>query len=155
MCFACIAGLTPNVTNSYSSCVCPDRQYYSAGSLSCLPCPYDCLTCNNNGDCLTCSTQDHRQLNTTNSRCVPLPGYYDNGVTLADNCLTNCENCTSASTCTGCLARFVLAPSGPPSCQACPFDCYRCNSNGDCLSCGMADHRELRGNRCVPMAGFY
>jgi hypothetical protein len=90
-CMTCIPGLSPNVTGNYSTCVCPGRQYYNFDNSACEACPFDCLTCDSNGHCLTCSsTQDHRQLNTSNARCVPMIGYYESGVTLAGACLENC-----------------------------------------------------------------
>jgi hypothetical protein len=132
ICLKCIPGLTPNMTNYYASCACPDRQYYNFGASACQACPYDCLTCDATGKCLTCNYNDHRQLNTSTARCDPVAGYYDGGATVASSCLNNCENCTSATTCTGCFERYVLALTAPPHCDACPYDCYRCDNSGDC-----------------------
>jgi proprotein convertase subtilisin/kexin type 5 len=104
---------------------------------------------------VNCSgSTDHRTLN--GSRCVPLPGYYETNISVAGQCPTNCLLCTSASDCTTCIARYGVNNSPPPVCAACPFDCYTCDSNSNCLSCEPnTDHRQLNGNRCVPLPGYY
>ena len=53
---------------------CAPRYFYNNSTNSCSLCPYDCATCNNLQQCLTCAPNDFRELNAT--RCVPLPGYY-------------------------------------------------------------------------------
>ena len=41
-------------------------------------------------------------------------------------------------------------------CMACPFDCYTCDSAGNCLTCNStADYRVLNGTRCIHMGGYY
>lgn len=55
-----------------------------------------------------------------------------------------------------CPVRTVLDSSNT-MCAFCTFDCYTCNSAGQCLSCNLStDHRELNNNsRCVPITGYY
>jgi hypothetical protein len=47
------------------------RYFPNATSLSCTPCPFDCLTCDSAGLlCLSCDvTGDHRLLNSSSGRC--------------------------------------------------------------------------------------
>ena len=50
----------PTTNNCYDVCPSPGADQ---GNMSCIPqpCPYDCLTCDNNGNCLTCdSVTNHR-----------------------------------------------------------------------------------------------
>jgi hypothetical protein len=167
VCVLCTAGLVPNVTD-YASCIAqntttPTNQTNSS-------CPFDCLTCDSNQNCLTCSASDFRTL--SQGRCVPLPGYYENNQTVAGACSTGCANCTSASSCDSCSSGYQLQSGQcvsnqtqgcPPrtfdfngECSACPPDCYTCNDQQVCLSCNATtDFRELSGYRCVPIAGYY
>ena len=73
--------------------------------LSCLACPFDCLTCNTNGSCLSCSALDFRELK--DSRCIPLPGHFETNSSKAGECIFGCANCSSQSDCFGCLAGFT------------------------------------------------
>lgn len=56
-------GSTPIIYSAQSTCVasCPARTFLNNNTMTCLPCVYDCYTCNNNTTCLTCdNTTDHR-----------------------------------------------------------------------------------------------
>jgi proprotein convertase subtilisin/kexin type 5 len=90
---------------------------------------------------------------------------------MAGECLYACLRCSDANTCTTCRPNFY--PSNgqcvqnicPPrmrlhdtngNCTACPYDCFVCDTNNYCLSCNAtADFRELSGNRCVAIAGYF
>ena len=52
----------------------------------CKHCSYDCLTCNQYGECLTCNASEYRKLNPKNSRCQPLKGYYDDRSFVCKKC---------------------------------------------------------------------
>ena len=42
------------------------------------------------------------------------------------------------------------------TCKDCPFDCSRCDAQGNCLACkAELDHRKLFGTRCVPVSGYF
>ena len=62
---------------------------------------------------------------------------------------------------TTCLPRFFPNTS-TLVCDNCPYDCYTCDSKGNCLTCnGTTDFRVLLVNttaqtsRCVPMNGYF
>jgi proprotein convertase subtilisin/kexin type 5 len=75
-CTACLNNFFMR-TDSLCYSTCLDRYYPDLKTLSCLSCPYDCLTCGSSSNCLSCSgAVDHRELNLTTARCVPLLGYY-------------------------------------------------------------------------------
>lgn len=75
-CLQCFSGFFMRGDNQcYSTCL--ERFFPNNSTFSCDSCPYDCLTCNSNGGCSSCSgSVDFRQLNYTNSRCIPLDGYF-------------------------------------------------------------------------------
>jgi len=37
----------------------------------------------------------------------------------------------------------------------CPYDCYTCDGNNNCLSCSSSDMRQLSNSRCVALQGYY
>ena len=149
-------GYCPSVPSQPNDwCSCPIRQF--AGPSSCLPCPYDCYTCNSTGACLSCSSADSRVLDLNSSRCIPIDGYFDNNVTVSTKCLSKCSLCSSLTICSACSSRYFLNISAS-TCDSCPYDCFTCNSFGNCLTCNSAtDHRELDNSisRCVPMPGYF
>jgi hypothetical protein len=144
---------------------------------TCDACPYDCLTCDSTGLCLSCSaTVDFRTLNSSTGRCIPLDGFFENGTTITAQCPTSCFSCTSLSKCIHCNLNYYLRNDSlcyatcearqykeplTLTCQQCTsasYDCYTCDKNGLCLTCNAtADYREMNatGSRCVPIAGYY
>jgi proprotein convertase subtilisin/kexin type 5 len=168
LCTACQSGflLSPS-----RLCVtsCPARSLADTSG-ECLKCPYDCLTCNALGECLTCSTADFRSLNSLIKRCLPLSGYFDSLATAATACSSGCSSCQSLQLCTSCLSGYFLhtdglcyitCPSkyiGVSSTQRytkCPYDCLICNQAGQCLSCDSSfSFRSLFSAtlRCPPLA---
>jgi proprotein convertase subtilisin/kexin type 5 len=154
----------------HSSCLV--RQYGNTLNGTCDACPYDCLSCNSTGDCLSCDGgQDHRSLNAASHRCDCLSSYFDNHTTKCDSCPVGCASCTSLSFCLSCRSSYFLRSdslcysSCPPrffgnlsilACDPCPYDCYTCDQNQDCLSCNAStDFRELNTYRCVPIYGYF
>ena len=85
---------------------CAPRYFYNRNTNSCSICPYDCATCNNDQQCLSCSPNDFRELNA--SRCVPLPGYYESFSAVSLKCAPGCTDCTSATFCSSCSGGFHL-----------------------------------------------
>jgi proprotein convertase subtilisin/kexin type 5 len=165
VCAKCQSGIELNA-DQFGCGGCAVRFYFD--SSSCQSCPFDCLTCDPDQNCLSCSADiDFRTL--IGSRCVPLPGYYESNQTVAAACPTECENCSSSSNCTSCIYNYHLEngkciKNGCPvrtfdyygNCTACPYDCYSCNPQQFCLSCNATtDFRELSGVRCVPLPGYF
>jgi proprotein convertase subtilisin/kexin type 5 len=171
------------LTDSSCSTSCPPRFFPDSSSNVCQPCPFDCLTCNSTGACLSCDeTIDHRIFTVSTARCDPIPGYYQGTVVARRlllqggnvlKCPTNCLLCNSQAVCSHCNQNYYLMPdifcysscaarfvangvSG--RCVPCPYDCYTCSINGKCLSCNTTtDFRELSQltKRCIPLAGYF
>ena len=92
-CLACLSGYFMN--NNFCSKDCPVRLYPSTQTFTCQKCPYDCLTCRESGQCLSCSSSDFRVLFANISRCVASPGYYDNKTQVCLPCPKGCYLCTA------------------------------------------------------------
>ena len=153
----------------YSSC--PSRFFPDSIDKVCVACPYDCLTCDANGNCLTCnSTSDFRSLSNSSFRCLPLVGFYDPFALAALPCINNCQECKSDTICINCKPNFYFLNHSClltcPSryylntqlgvCIACPYDCYTCLSDGSCTSCLPSDNRVMtNSSRCSSVQGFY
>ena len=156
----------------YSSCL--DRFYGDLVTLACLVCPYDCLTCNSGGNCLSCDgATDHRTINNQTSRCDPSVGYYESGVTVAALCPEGCATCINGQACDSCVSGFYLRADNlcyttclprffknttARTCEHCDYDCYTCASAGSCLTCNETlDFRQFNSttSRCDPMVGYY
>ena len=91
----------------YLSCL--SRFYGDPLSLICKSCAYDCLTCNSLGHCLTCDVvNDHRVLNESTYRCIPIVGYFDNGTTVSIQCPLGCLSCQDSLKCNGCKSGFFM-----------------------------------------------
>jgi proprotein convertase subtilisin/kexin type 5 len=153
---------------------CLSRYYPDSNTKSCILCPYDCLTCQSNGTCLSCDTaNDHRSLNIANGRCIPLQGYFDTHISACGLCPAGCSACSNLTFCSNCqdnyflrgdnicyqscLNRFFPDPT-LKTCRACPFDCQTCLPSGNCLTCdAYGDHRALDNgtSRCLPLSGFF
>lgn len=85
-------------------------------------------------------------MNNATMRCVPLPGYYDNGVSQAVPCdATKCLTCTSA---TSCLTCYTGIYSSGTSCLACMTNCLNCTSGTTCITCDTFYF--YSGGACVP-----
>ena len=157
VCAECLSGFITTTGNA--SCECPVRFVLNITTSACDNCPFDCYTCNITGECLTCSSVlDFRQLNTTTNRCVPMEGYYETNVSVAGWCSSNCKECISGTVCTLCYPRYYV--DAVQACSSCPYDCYTCDSNGNCLSCSSSDYRVLDNSnasnvRCIPQNGYY
>ena len=95
ICRSCKRGYYLRATGNKSLCdqKCPNRYYTNQQTISCDPCPYDCFTCDIEGNCLTCSTKDHRRLFDITERCLCLPRYYDNGTSGCLQCDLTCTMC--------------------------------------------------------------
>lgn len=117
--------------------------------MECIACPtYDCYICGMDNKCLTCNdTSDFRYMDNTTMRCLPLPGYYDNGFTQALPCNpTNCLTCTSTTFCLTCaIGKFL---TGTNTCINCIANCSNCTTATDCQVC--IDLYVFSVNACVP-----
>ncbi len=100
------------------------------------------------GKCLTCSnTSDFRYMDNATMRCLPLPGYYDNGVSQAVACNpANCLTCTSNTVCLTCSTGKFLTASN--TCISCIADCLNCTSVTNCVVC--IDLFVFSVSACVP-----
>lgn len=90
-------GTTPYIDTAQSICVdsCLPRTYLLSMIMCCIPCSYDCYSCDNNFTCLTCNSRDYRQYNPTTSKCDPIFDYFDPGTSMAARCLY--PNCCGAN----------------------------------------------------------
>lgn len=96
---------------------------------------YDCLKCISNGTCTSCdNSSDHRQLDTSTGRCIPLDGFYESNVAVALPCDSSCRTCTAgtSSDCTGCFTGDYLSGG---SCLQCMANCSSCANASYCSNC--------------------
>jgi len=173
LCKVCFSGLLLNSSGQCSD-TCPLRLYPNLAVGRCLKCPYDCLTCDQNGGCTSCSdTIDFRILVNSTKRCVPLPGYFDNFTTISVACTSGCSKCQSLNLCLECMVNQYLFLDGlcyspcpdryfgsnqTQRCSRCPYDCLTCDEAGNCISCnGTYDHRKLFSDtqRCLPTPSYF
>ena len=112
--------------------VCPDRFFANPANQNCDSCLYDCLTCNNSQNCLSCSSNiDYRQLDSKSQRCVPISGYFENQTTIAEKCATGCALCSSFQACSKCVLNFYLTPSKVCN-VSCPLRFFPNNITSTC-----------------------
>lgn len=159
----------------YSTCL--PRTFPNKGTLTCEGCPYDCLTCDAANNCLTCdASTDHRGLNSSSGRCVPLDGYFESYVAISAQCPSSCFSCSSLSKCLHCNIHFYMRGDSlcystcqdrqfkddlTLTCQPCAssaFDCLTCDLHGACLTCSSSlDFRQLNAStsRCDPLPGYF
>lgn len=169
ICTACVVGYYLSLRSTCES-VCQPRQVLNHKTFSCQMCPYDCLNCDFEGKCTSCSITDFRVFNPTTLRCVPLPGYYDVRNRTCSSCPKECSNCLSDTVCLSCNVGYFLSGSkcfascparyyqlpGPNTCEFCPYDCLSCDSAGNCLSCSAdIDFRVFSNSRCVSLQGYF
>lgn len=129
---------TPYFLTAQSLCydICPIRYSQNTQYMECRACPtYDCYTCGMDNKCLTCSdTVDFRYMNNSTMRCLPLPGYFDNGVSKAVACNpANCLTCTSLTVCVTCATGKFLTAS--ETCIGCIANCDTCTTAANCQVC--------------------
>jgi len=162
ICTACLEnyllGFIANTVLCYKDC--PLRFYGNKQYQICQPCPYDCLTCDIYSNCLSCDQdKDNRKLFSATGRCLPLPGYYDNGTTTCFKCPITCSMCKNSSVCSACIQFYYLSIRSTcenicqkgtiititgdkvSSCTKCPYDCSYCNVQGQCTSCSDYSNR--------------
>lgn len=124
-------------------------RYCSNGNtFKCTACPTsDCYYCGVNGKCTECSAAvDFRQMNNATMRCVPLPGYYESGVSQAAPCVPgNCLTCTSATNCLSCYAGKFLSGT---ACLVCMPNCANCTAASTCTACD--PYYVFTGSACAP-----
>ena len=88
-------------------------------------------------------------MNNGTSRCDPMSGYYEGGVTQANQCVSPCQTCSSVSICLDCISGYFLS-SG--SCISCSSNCSSCSSSSVCTSC--FNPYEVQGGVCVLNCGL-
>ncbi len=125
-----------------------------------MSCPYDCYTCDSNGNCLSCNTTDFRILSTT-KRCLAQDGYFDNSSQICVKCPTLCSKCNSLTVCTSCIGGQFLRPNNQcygtcengyyadnitNLCVTCVSGCQSCESSHICRVCGVGSF--LLNNVC-------
>ena len=107
---SCISGYF--LFNYTCGTTCPVRYFGNTRSNICQDCPYDCLTCNNNGTCRSCLYADNRLFSNKTLRCVPFDLYFDNETRIALPCPTGCLSCSSMTKCASCLDGYFLIIGG-------------------------------------------
>ena len=107
-CYTCLPGYYIN-PQFLCGVECPFRSYLDSSTSTCLSCPYDCYTCTFEGSCTSCSNQsDFRSISDVLTRCLPNVGFYDGGLSTAENCPSVCTMCESPSFCLGCIRGYYL-----------------------------------------------
>ena len=123
---------------------CDIRYVGNSISRTCMRCPYDCLNCRLNGQCVDCDAiGDARTLSTSSNRCIPAQEHYESFVQVANKCPTGCLSCFSSGKCGSCVTGFLLNSSLLCSntcpirwlpdftlnlCVNCPYDCLTCTN---------------------------
>jgi cysteine-rich repeat protein len=81
-------------------------------------------------------------------RCLPLPGYYNAGVSQAAPCVAaNCLTCTSTTYCLSCaLGKYLVTSTH--TCATCMANCLNCTSGTTCLQC--SPYYVFSVSACVP-----
>lgn len=141
---------------SNSTCydVCPERYYGDDPSLTCQICFYDCYQCSDGTVCSSCNeTLDFRAFNNATSRCDPLEGYYDTGVTQAQPCNISCLTCngSSASHCLSCNSNASMILNGTEcinGSDAVGLGCTSCFDNSTGFFCSACSGSILLGGTC-------
>jgi len=129
--------------------------------------------CSQSGLCTSCSSDDHRVIDVSTSRCIAMPGFFDNQTKIGVPCPVNCRTCKSSTLCISCTNATFLDLNGLCSetcgpryysntglsiCQSCPYDCYTCDGLGSCTSCNdTIDNRmmDTGTRRCIPIQGCF
>ena len=128
--------------------ICPIRYCSNSSNFECDICPtYDCYYCGVYGKCTQCSAiVDFRYMDNATMRCLPLSGYYDNGVSQAVPCVaTNCLTCTSATSCLSCYPAKYFSGT---TCLNCMTNCANCTSASICITCNT--YYIFNGGMCKP-----
>jgi hypothetical protein len=87
-------------------------------------------------------------------RCIPLPGYYDDGLShsLALPCLANCISCNSATTCATCNTSYIFINGSCVVDCSLISKCNTCNLKVDltvnCLTC-LNGYTVAPNNTCI------
>ena len=89
-------------------------------------------------------------MNNGTSRCDPIDGYYESGVTQATQCVSPCLTCSSSSSCNSCVDGFYLSGI---SCLPCSTICPTCNSSTICTSCDIGYELNLTDDTCNSICG--
>ncbi len=136
------------VSTSICYDICPVGYYGNTVSWTCQPCLYDCYECTTSTTCSVCNSTLHfRIMNNSTSRCIPLVGYYDDGLNHAVALPCNsslCLECTGPTTCTSCQpGKFKVGSV----CNSCPVNCANCTNSTVCVGC-MVPY-SLSGTICV------
>ncbi|KAL4454000.1 hypothetical protein ABPG74_003883 [Tetrahymena malaccensis] len=175
-CLKCLSNDSNNfsvLVDSNGNCLCKDG-YYLDDSLQCKKCPYNCKTCQNNNECLSCNEDQNyfrKQIDKSN-KCECQQGYYDKGQLMCERCPINCLQCDMKG-CTQCSQdsnRKTIQESAnceckdgyfqlpnQPQCQKCPYNCLTCDNNGICLSCDSKSNRKSisLSKTCDCQDGYY
>ena len=111
ICTSCVSSYFFVVVGNSALCydVCPNRFYTNTMYKVCQPCPYDCLTCDKDGSCLSCDQNDNRKLFAPVGRCLPMASFYNNGSSVCAKCPINCSMCLNNTICSGCMPGFYLS----------------------------------------------
>ena len=95
------------------------------------------------------------------------------GYPIIKACQTSCALCSSDAICSLCSTGYYKRPDTycytfclqrqyanniSRTCIQCPYDCYSCKKNGECITCNeTTDFRVLSPttSRCMPLMGYY
>jgi hypothetical protein len=159
----CISGTMANYWNWTALLAVTDQNSLKASTttLTCMPCPIGCLTCQNvtgvssycwNAYCLTCDSQYNIAVRTDYSSCTnrqyckcKTAGQFQNSAN--GNCqacssvILNCISCSAhewaGTFCTQCATGFYGSGGNMPRiCSPCSPGCTVCTSSTSCSTCG-------------------
>ncbi|KRX09781.1 Protein kinase-like domain [Pseudocohnilembus persalinus] len=140
---------------------CQNTEYYDQ-NLGCLECNFPCQTCENQYICLSCVSDDTRDLN---DNCLCKSSYYENGNIECMECHINCLQCLDSDTCTECVdpitqdqnnkcaCKIGYYLDSDNQCQSCNQNCTKCTGNDTCTDC-IGDNRNL-SQQCQCYEGYY
>lgn len=166
ICFACQINFY--LLNSICYQTCP-AGYYPTGSI-CAPCMSNCLSCSNYSSCSSCTSPYYL----FNQQCLTIcPAAYfavvnsTNNQSICTACPSNCQVCTSQTTCINCNANYFLSsgncvsncsggllPNYEKMCSSC--QCLTCSTTSyNCTACSLPKSLYLSQCLSICPSGYY
>jgi proprotein convertase subtilisin/kexin type 5 len=163
----------------------PSGYFWDSTNSTFTACITGCNVCSNISSCTTCNTSSNYQLYTSDNKCYlttnPPTGYFwDSTSSTFTACLTGCNVCSNATSCTTCntgsnyqlfsVDKKCYVTTNPPTgyywntansvFTACVTGCNQCNDSLTCTTCNNSGNYYIYSdNKCYlttsPPAGTY